>query len=236
MIEFYISSDAEKQKLMDVFCVASMGASLNYRAKQYHFPLDLAHKMQAMPRLQWDEELENLLEEIYAKNQEELVNSLSYFQCFWKNNGNQYVSKLESFFEETLPDYRVLLACCLDVISNWKEYNIVINHQLYKKENPLYHVYSVLFEIVLSQIFIKIRSLKNKKEMPDKQVWGRSELAACAILNKLYPEFKNSVKTGYAELDPCMPLFLDIIQQSSHLKNFLNTLMKLELPFDGEKK
>lgn len=235
MIEFYISSDTEKQKLMDIFCVAPMGVSLNYRARQYHFPLDIADKMQTYPRIQWDEELENLLEETYSRNKKELVNSLSYFQCFWKNKGEYYLSKLNTFFEETLPDYRVLLACYLDIISNWKECNIVINYRLYKKENPLYHVYSVLFEIVLSQIFIKIRSIKNKKKMPDKQVWGRSELAACAILHRLYPEFKNSVKTGYPELDPCMPLFLDIIQKSSYLQNFLNNIIKLELPFDGEK-
>lgn len=235
MIEFYVSLDTEKQKLMDVFCVAPMGASLNDRAKQYHFPLDMAHKMQTRPRMQWDEELEDLLEKVYCQNKNELLQSLSYFQCFWKSNEEHYLSKLNSFFEEKLPDYRVLLACYLDVISNWKEYNIVINHRLSQKENPLYHVYSVLFEIVLSQVFIKIRSVKTKKEMSDKQVWGRSELAACAILNKLYPEFKNAVKTGYSELDSCMPLFLNIIQKSSHLQSFLNGIIELKLSFDGEK-
>ncbi len=87
MIEFYISQDTEKQKLMDVFCVEPIGASLDYRAKQYHFPLEMAQKMQSLPRIQWDTELEDLLEKTYTQNQEELIQSLAYFQCFWNKNG-----------------------------------------------------------------------------------------------------------------------------------------------------
>lgn len=234
MIEFYISSETEKQKLMDIFCVAPIGASLTERAKQYHFPVNMANTMQTRPRIQWDEALEDLLEETYLKHKNNLETSRTFFRCFWDKNGEAYLSKLDSFFEEKFPDYRVLLACYLDVVSNWKECDIVINHALYQKENVLYSVYSILFEMVLSQIFIKIRSIKNKKEMSDKQVWGRSELAACAILNKLYPAFQNSVKTGYAELDSSMPLFLKIIQQSNHLTPFLDTVINVILPFDNK--
>lgn len=232
MIEFYVSSDTEKQKLMDIFCVAPIGKSLMERAKQYHFPPDMAKKMQTSPRIQWDEALEELLETTYLKYKNELETAHSFFHCFWDKNGEAYLSKLDSFFGERFPNYRVLLACYLDVVSNWKECNIVINHALYQKENVLYSVYSILFEMVLSQIFIKIRTLKNKTEMSDKQVWGRSELAACAILNKLYPAFQNSVKTGYPELDSSMPLFLEVIQKATHLMPFLNETINLTLPFD----
>jgi len=229
MIEFYVSADAEKQKLMDMFCVEPVGVSLAYRAKQYHFPLELAEKMYARPRAQWDSELEDLLEAVYARHRSEMQEALSFFQAFWHKNGVKYLPQLEIFFGSKWPTYRVLLAYYLDVISNWKECNIVINYALYQKENVLFHVYSILFEMVLAQVFIKIRELKNRQEMSDNQVWGCSELAACVILNKLYPEFKNATKTGYPQLDEKAPLFFDFIQKHNQIDSFLNEILAADV-------
>ncbi len=228
-LEFYLSADMEKQKLMDIFCCEPVGKDLKYRTKQYNFPFELAERMYNLPRFQWDAELEALLEQRYQQNNSELEKSLSFFNHFWKENGERYLAPLNAFFKETVPTYRVLLACYLDVISNWKECNIVINHALYKKENVLYSVYSILFEIILSQVFIKIRAIKNKNELPDMQVWEYAELAACAILNKIYPEFKNSTKTGYAELDIHAPRFIDLAQKSPDLNAFLQDIIRFKI-------
>ena len=68
MIELYISKDTEKQKLMDIFCVNSVGVSHKDRATQYHFSPYLAEDMYKKPRYEWDEKLEDFLENTYKRN------------------------------------------------------------------------------------------------------------------------------------------------------------------------
>lgn len=226
-IELYISKDAEKQKLMDIFCVNSVGISLENRVQQYHFSLPLAEDMYKKPRHEWDEKLENFLEDAYLTNLPILIKAKQHFENIWEKKGDYYLGILNSFFEKKIPTYRVLIAYYLDVISNWHEPNIVVNYKTFQKENPLYHIYDVLFEMTLSQIFINTRKIKTKKDLPDIELWGISELSACAILNTKYPEFKNSTLTGYENLDKHAKTFIDIAAKTSNFNDFISQISTL---------
>ncbi len=230
MFEFYISPDTEKQKLMDMFCVPSIGVSLEQRANQYHFPIELAQKMYALPRYQWDKELEDLIAVQYQKNATALNQSLLFFHHFWVQHTNEYLYPLEAFFQHKIPVYRVLLACYLDVISNWSEPNIVINFTQYKHENVLHSVYSLLFETILSQIFIHIRQQQTPTQLSDQTVWGLSELSACVLLNRLYPVFHNATATGYPQLDKHIISFTQATANQNTLSDFLKQVIAFQLP------
>ncbi len=231
MIKLYISKDTEKQKLMDMFCVNSVGISHKKRSIQYNFPYSLAEEMYKKPRYEWDEKLEDFLENTYKKNLPTLKQAQQHFEKIWSEKGNYYFDVLNTFFKEPIPTYRVLIAYHLDVISNWQEPNIVVNYQTFQKENPLYHIYSVLFEITLSQIFIKTRELKTKQELPDAQLWGISELSACAILNTRYPEFKNSTQTGYENLDKYASNFIEIAKNTKNYQDFISHILSQNFSF-----
>ena len=232
MLNLYISPDTEKQKLMDVFCVQTIGASLEQRAQQYNFPKKLAQKMYQQPRYVWDDELEHFLEKTYLSQKNELEKAKQHFENIWKEKGPFYFQKLNDFFETPIPTYHVLVAYYLDVISNWKEENIVINYNTYKKENPLYHIYGVLFEIILSQVFIRVRKTKSKTQISDFTLWGISELSATAILNALFDEFKNSTKTGYEILDYFCEDFIKTCKSTSSFDPFKQKILSKNLLFE----
>ncbi len=187
--------------------------------------------MYQKPRHEWDEKLENFLEETYLTNLSILNQAKQHFEKIWSEKGNYYFDVLNTFFKEKIPTYRVLIAYYLDVISNWQEPNIVVNYQTFQKENPLYHIYGVLFEITLSQIFIKTRELKTKQELSDTLLWGISELSACAILNTKYPEFKNSTLTGYENLDNHAKTFIEIAKKTSNFNNFITQIFTFDFMF-----
>lgn len=232
MIELYISKDAEKQKLMDMFCVNDVGACLEERVQQYHFSLSLARDMYNEPRHKWDEKLENFLDCAYATNLSLLTKAKQHFEKIWQEKGYYYFGILNSFFETKIPTYRVLIAYYLDVISNWHEPDIVINYKNYQNENPLYHIYGVLFEITLSQIFINTRKIKTKQELSNNTLWAISELSACAILNTKYPEFKNSTLTGYKALDKYTNTFIELAKKTSNYNDFINKIFTLNFSFE----
>ncbi len=229
MFEFYISPDAEKQKLMDMFCVPSVGVSLEYRANQYLFPIELAQKMYTLPRHQWDKELENLISSRYREKEAELHQSLFFFQNFWHQHTEEYITPLTHFFQKEIPHYRILLAYYLDVISNWSEPNIVINYKQYSHQNALHSVYAILFETVLSQIFIHIRQLDTSDYLIDETVWGLSELSACVLLNRLYPAFQNACATGYPQLDKHLQSFKLVTTSTANLTEFLKKIQIFQL-------
>ncbi len=229
MFEFYISPDTEKQKLMDMFCVPGVGVSLEYRANQYHFPIETARKMYDRPRYEWDKEVDTLIKSEHLKNKNEMQKAITFFKDFWHKNTAIYQEPLFQFFQKEIPTYRVLLACYLDVISNWSEPDIVINFKQYRHSNVLHSVYSLLFETVLSQIFIHIRATNNSDILPDETAWGLSELSACVILNRLYPAFRNSRLTGYPQLDKHIQSFEERTGDAATLSDFLEKVIAFQL-------
>lgn len=213
---------------MDMFCVVEACSTLERRALQYHFPLDLAKKMYELPRHIWDEELETFLLSTYKNNQKGLKEALLFFQTYWKENEKKYLNPLSLFFQTEIPSYQVLLGNFLDAISNWHETNITINAYSYKDKNPLYHAYAVLFELILSQVFMRIRKLKQKEILSDLHVWGLSELSAFAILYKLFPEFSKINGTGYDIIDSYTSTFLEVIKKNNNIIDFINEILKID--------
>lgn len=228
MFHFYISLDTEKNRLMDMFCVPEACSTFEKRAIQYHFPIDLAKKMYEHPRYVWDSELETFLASAYKKNKKDLEKALFFFQTYWEKNEKKYLTPLTVFFQNELPPYRVLLGNFLDAISNWREEDITINAYSYKAKNPLYHTYAVLFELILSQIFIRIRNLKSEKTLNDLSVWGLSELSAFAILHDLFSEFSKTSGTGYDTIDSYASIFLEVIKKNNNITDFINEVLKID--------
>lgn len=226
MLDFYISLETEKNKLMDMFCVGDSAVSHEYRAKQYHFPLELATEMYQEPRFKWDEKLEDFLAKSYLDSKNKLNDSMKFFTEFWEENEEKYFSKINLFFQDTIPTYRILLAHYLDAISNWVEPNIVVNAYSYQTSNPLYHVYSLLYEIILSQVFIRTRNIKSKSEFSDDKLWTCSELIAFAFLTTTFPEFSKCTGTGYPQLDIYAKDFLELIKQNKTFDKVQNEILK----------
>lgn len=228
MLHFYISLEAEKNKLMDMFCVGEVAATHAYRAKQYHFPWTLAQKMYHEPRFQWDEQLEDFLIQSYQENEVRLHTSKAFFESYWQMNEHKYFPKLNQFFQEEIPEYCVLLAHFLDAISNWTEPNIVINAYSYQTKNPLYHIYSLLYEITLSQVFIRTRKLKTKEEFSDDKLWMSAELTAFAFLTTTFPEFSEWHGTGYPRLDTYADQFVKLMQENKSFNLILPEILRFK--------
>lgn len=229
MFDFYLSAESEKNKLMDMFCTRSVGFSREKRAAQYHFPVEMAHKMYQHPRYIWDAELERFLAESYRQNQQKMTEALSFYQNYWQENHDKYFIPLERFFQFQFPVYRVLLAHFLDAISNWNEPNIVLNAYDYQSQNPLYHVYAVLYETVLSQIFIRVRQTISDSRLSDTGLWAMAELSSMAILYKLFAEFSSKDKTGYPQIDSYATQFIEIAQHTDSYESFLEQALPLVL-------
>ena len=215
MLEFVISSETEKYKLMDMFCMTDIGASMEYRVTQYQFPLNLAEEMKEKPRTVWDKKLEDLLFAVYKKQQKDLKKAQFYYTKFWQKNFAKYFNPINQFFGTPFPPYRILVAHFLDAISNWSETNIVLNAYAYQTPNPLYHAYTLLYEIILSQTFIRTRAEKSKDILSDEKLWVFAELTAFGVLKKLFDEFSTVNGTGYPQVDKFVPRFLDILSQSN---------------------
>lgn len=214
MLEFFISSETEKYKLMDMFCITDIGASMEYRAKQYQFPLNLAEEMKEKPRFIWDKKLEDFLFAVYQKHQTDLKKSQFYYTKFWEKNLSHYFAPINRFFETPIPPYRVLVAHFLDAISNWSETNIVLNAYAYQTPNPLYHAYTLLYEIILSQTFIRTRETLSKETFSDEKLWTFAELTAFGLLKTTFDEFSAANGTGYPQVDKFAHRFLDILKKS----------------------
>ena len=210
MLEFFISSETEKYKLMDMFCMTDIGAPMEYRVNQYQFPLNLADEMKEYPRTKWDKKLEDFLFAVYEKHLRDLKKSQFYYTKFWQKNFSRYFDPINRFFGTPVPKYRVLVAHFLDAISNWSEHNIVLNAYAYQTPNPMYHVYTLLYEIILSQAFIRVRQTKSKEQLSDEKLWVFAELTACVFLNKNFEEFAQASATGYPDVDKFLPRFWEI--------------------------
>ena len=227
MLDFYISIETEKNKLMDMFCIQDVGFSLEKRAEQYHFPLDLAKKMYNLPRYQWDRKLEDFLSQAYQKNKNKLDNALSFFQGYWTQHNENYFEPINCFFDTPIPSYQVLLAHFLDAISNWSEPNIVLNAYSYQTPNPLYHTYTLLYEIILSQVFIRTRQIKSPKEALDDKLWMASELTAFSFLATTFPEFSKVSGTGYPQVDIFAVKSRKLMEMHLKFEDFIYQLLNL---------
>ena len=127
----------------------------------------------------------------------------------------KYFNPINQFFGTPIPPYRVLVAYFLDAVSNWSETNIVLNAYAYQTPNPFYHTYTLLYEIILSQAFIRIRAEKPKEILSDEKLWMATELIAFGVLKKLFNEFSTVNGTGYPQVDKFVPRFLDILAESN---------------------
>lgn len=206
---------------MDMLCIQDVGFSLEKRAEQYHFPLDLAKEMYNYPRHQWDQKLENLLSCTYIKNRQKLDKAFSFFQEYWKQYNEKYFEPINHFFDTQIPNYRVLLAHFLDAISNWVEPNIVLNAYSYQTPNPLYHTYTLLYEIILSQVFIRTRQIKSVMEVSDEKLWMISELTAFSFLATTFSEFSKVSGTGYPQVDVWAPKFRELMNMRLKFEDFI---------------
>ncbi|MBR6412784.1 MAG: hypothetical protein IKS41_06480 [Alphaproteobacteria bacterium] len=227
MLDFYISLETEKNKLMDMFCLQDIGFPMEKRVQQYHFSLDLAKDMYHLPRHQWDKKLEDFLSEAYTKHKDDLASSLSFFQKYWNQHSEQYFGPINQFFGEQIPPYRVLLAHFLDGISNWVEPSIVINAYSYQTPNPLYHTYTLLYEIILSQVFIRTRQIKSAKELTDEDLWMIAELAAFSFLATTFTEFSKVSGTGYPQVDIHALKFRELMNMRPKFEDFITKSFNL---------
>lgn len=222
---FYLSAEKELQYIYSMFCQADpMG--LEARAEQYGFPLDLARRISQNDPDEWENDVIELLNQEYANLEDELNQSVEFHQEFWVEQEGVFSEVINEILDIEVPDYNVLLTRYITGISDWHGTDIVLGAFLYEAEPENQHSYVLLFETILSQVFMKIRELYNQEYISDWNVWAISELATYAILRHSFDGFENFDKIGYAQIEGLKDKVCAWYVNSESFQDFLLKIVK----------
>jgi hypothetical protein len=171
-----------------------------------------------------------LLTEAYTLNEKKMGVSLRFFESFWKVNDERYFNVLEKAIGEKIEKYNVLLSHFVAGTSDWEANNICVN--AYSNEIPGndIHVYLLLFEVILSHFFKKIR--KKRKDLGDSQIWATTELISFIILHSEFDLFESVHKTDYKEVDINIDKAISIYQKVASIGEFVKWVLKV---YEGQK-
>jgi hypothetical protein len=168
------------------------------------------------------------LDRVYKRSSKRLKKSIEFFNSYWENNEDRFFNKLESIFGKKVSKYNVLLSNYISGILDWKGTNICINAYSYKNKKENYHVYFLLFEIILSEIFKTMRKNNTEQEFSDRKTWIISELSAFTILGEEWDLFnKVNPRTGYMDIDKLIPEAKEIYENSNNMSGFLEKIISL---------
>lgn len=224
--EFYISKDSEKKQLIEMF-QEDDPLGLKDRAKQYNFPVDLAVKINSEPLQVWKPELLKLLDNTYDHNLKFLKESASFFMNYWRKNEGRFFPILEDLFKKKLPTYYVLLAHYVAGTSDWHGVDICTNAYSHKWKGKDCHAYFLLFEVILSQVFMMVRKEHDEKSLSDFDLWKVSELVAFVVLHKEWDYFNYIKKTNYEQIDNHIEEAMVLYNNKQNLKDFIYKSIEL---------
>lgn len=222
---FYLSAAKELQYIYSMFSQSDpMG--LEARAEQYGFPLDLAKRISQNDPEEWENDVIDLLNNEYASLEEELNQAVAFYQEFWNGQDEVFSEVINDIFGNEIPDYNVLLTRYVTGISNWYGTDIVLGAFLYEEEPENKHCYILLFETILSQVFMKIRELYNQDYISDWNVWGISELTTYAILRHSFDGFEYFENIGYPQLEGLKAMTCAWYTNSESYQDFVLKMVK----------
>ncbi|HSQ97877.1 MAG TPA: hypothetical protein VLL98_04120 [Rickettsiales bacterium] len=222
---FYLSKNGEKEEIVEIF-QDDDPYGIPARAKQYGISENLAKKINSAPREEWENDLDLVLTEAYRINEKKLNESLEFFKTFWNENDKYYFDILEKAIEEKIEKYNVLLTHFVAGTSDWEGNNICTN--AYSKgiiRNKNAHVYYLLFEVILSHFFKKIR--KVRKDLEDLQIWAMTELISFTILHNEFDLFESEANTNYKEVDSHINEAKNLYKNSNNINKFIEEIIKI---------
>ena len=218
--KFYLDWKGEFQALQGMFYGWS-GMSVKERAHQYGIPYDVAKKSRGTKKE--NNFLERFIKQGYKIYKKELKQSLSFHKKFWKKNSKKFSKIIERIFGHKIPTYTVRLNLQCGALSDRDGTDISINAFSYLKPNKFIHIDDLLWEMIFSQIFMRIRKENSKKELSDDLVWGVAELTCISIIQIEIDGDTTNWPIGYAELEPRRQKVKDMYRKS---KNFYDYLEK----------
>jgi hypothetical protein len=225
--KFYISWREEQKRLIGFFRGFDP-LGIDARAKQCNFPKRLAKKIHYQSPEEWMPILNQLLKETYKNESEKMKEALGVFEKYWQKNDKEFFERLEVIFKEKIPTYNVLLSYYVAGTSDWYGENICTNVYSYKWKKKNSHIYSLLFEVILSQIFKRIRRNKSWKDIPNEKVWSVSELSAFIILHQEWDIFNNMQITRYEEVDNLICEAQKIYKSTKDIDIFIEKVLLLQ--------
>ncbi len=200
---------------------------LKNRAAQLSFPYDLALSIHQEEMIKWRSHLRQEINEQYKKHQEKIENSILFSKIYWEKNEQKWLPPLEQVLRKKIPDYHILLSQYGMGISDWYGTNISIPAAFSTKKNEREHIYALLYEVLLSQIFIKIRTQYSENILTDREVWKLSELSTFTILHNTFNCFFDKEKTFYVEVDNLLEKGQLLYLENQDIDIFLKNLISL---------
>ncbi|HSQ97486.1 MAG TPA: hypothetical protein VLL98_02085, partial [Rickettsiales bacterium] len=226
-LKFYISWREERKRLIGLFRGFDP-LGIDSRAKQCNFSKRLAKKIHSKSPEEWMPILNQLLKKTYKDESKKMREALVFFEKYWQKNDKNFFEKLEIIFKEKIPTYNVLLSYYVAGTSDWYGENICTNIYSYKWKKKNSHVYSLLFEVILSQVFKRIRRNKSQKDISDEKVWSASELSAFIILHQEWNIFDNMQITRYKEVDNFIYDAQKIYKSAKDIDIFIEKILLLK--------
>lgn len=223
---FYTSAEEEKKQLIQMFR-GEDPLGVDKRVRQYLFPTLLARHIHNKPARVWDKRLTHFLEEIYNQYSADLRKARTLFTLFWRQHDATYFKPLEAFFGHEIPPYHVLLSHFIAGASDWHGTEICTNAYSFYWNGGQSHAYFLLFEVILSQVFMRMRARYEETELPDRRLWAISETAAFTILHRLFDTFDFITKTNYPQVDPHLKAAQLLLIETGEIDAFLEGLKEL---------
>lgn len=223
-LKFFISAEEEARRIVGLFQTDDP-LGVENRARQCRFPVDLAQKINQGRRVDWAADLDALLVETYRQNQEVLNQARVFFQTYWAENEARFFPVLEKVFGHPMPPYYVLLTHFIAGTSDWYGTDICVNAYGPKCSRENAHLYGLLYEIILSQIFMRVRQRHSAETLDDWGVWEIAEVGAFTLLHQEFDLFGAFEKTYYDAVDAKRERAQKLYQSTKNLDAFLERLI-----------
>lgn len=223
-LNFYLSKEDEKKEIIGIF-QSDDPYGITLRAKQYQMPEDLAIRINSAKKNEWENELDLLLNNAYKENNKKLKDSLEFFESFWEENDGYYFNIIEKAIGEQVESYNVLLSHFVAGTSDWVGNDICTNAYSNKIPRKNAHVYYLLFEVILSHFFKKIRA--KRKDLEDLQIWAMTELISFTILHNEFNEFESENMTDYVEVDTYINEAKELYKKCKNIHEFVEGIIKI---------
>lgn len=166
----------------------------------------------------WGGGLDALLLETYRQNQEALTGARFFSNVLGgKRRG---FSVLEKVFGHPMPPYYVLLTHFIAGTSDWYGTDICVNAYGPKCSRENAHLYGLLYEIILSQIFMRVRQRHSAETLDDWGVWEIAEVGAFTLLHQEFDLFGAFEKTYYDAVDAKRERAQKLYQSTKNLDCF----------------
>jgi len=223
-LKFFISAEEEAKRIVGLFQTDDP-LGVTGRAAQCGFPVALAVKINQERRADWSAQLDRLFLDTYRHNQVQLNQALEFFQNYWAENEARFFPVLDKVFGHPMPPYYVLLTHFIAGTSDWYGTDICVNAYGPKLKNKNIHVYGLLYEVILSQIFRQVRQKVSSERLGDWAVWEIAEIGAFTVLHQAFDLFDAFEKTYYEAVDQKLPAAQRQYRSAQNLDAFLEYLI-----------